>query len=375
MQRSKKDTPFILKELNSFVNKFSSECDMTCINDLLETLAKRLDSDLMEKIVEMLPSIGLKMDERTYEIFLNMHFTTRSFQEVKTLASQMKTQQIAFTTRSSMVIIKTALKTNNFDEAVQCFRALKGTWTAQSISSTPSMAPSHVISQLVELACKEHKLSEFLPELQGLTMSEEVINTMLMECIREKDISLTSSVEKLAREQGMSFTDATYALLIKAMAADATRVQALFDEVIEKCVDVSGDFATSVLGYCTQTSNIDMAEKLYAYMKSTQLTVLSLFIRFYVEHEQYEKACDVYEHDLLPVQASTATQGERALQLDARMERVLMDAALKCGRSHLAKDMLSASPSDVAKHISMIRNCAAQKDLKGAVNVFESLEK
>jgi len=375
MQRFKKDTPFIIRELKGFLMQFPTECDMVCVNDLLESLAKRMDSDFMEKIVEMLPAVNLKMDERTYEVFLNMHFTTRSFQEVNTLVSQMKTKQIPFTVRSSMVVIKTALKTNNFDEAVQCFRDLRATWTEQSNSTTPSMAPSHVISQLVELACKERKLTEFLPELHGLTLSEEVVNTMLLECIREKDFSLTSSVEKLAREQGAKFTDATYALLIKGMAADATRVQALFDEVIEKCVDVSGDFATSVLGYCTQTSNIDMAEKLYAYMKPTQLTVLSLFIRFYVEREQYEKACDVYEHDLLPAQASNATQGERSLQLDARMERVLMDAALKCGRSHLAKDMLSASPSDVAKHISMIRNCAAQKDLKGAVNVFESLEK
>merc|ERR1719440_726073 len=42
MQRFKKDTPFF--------KKFPDESDMSCINDLLESLAKRLDSDLMEKI-------------------------------------------------------------------------------------------------------------------------------------------------------------------------------------------------------------------------------------------------------------------------------------------------------------------------------------
>jgi len=161
------------------------------------------------------------------------------------------------------------------------------------------------------------------------------------------------------------------------MACDAVRVQALFDEVLDKRMEVTMDFASSVLAYCTQASNVDMAEKLYEYMKPKQLTVLSMFIRFYVEREQYDKACDIYEHDLLPQQttANDATQGNRALQVDARMERVLMDAALKCGRAHLATNMLSASPSDVAKHITMIRNCAAQTDLKGAVSVFESLEK
>ena len=55
---------------------------MTCVNDLLESLATRLDSDMMEKVVDMLTSIGLQMDGRSYEIFLGMYFTTRSFQEV-----------------------------------------------------------------------------------------------------------------------------------------------------------------------------------------------------------------------------------------------------------------------------------------------------
>ena len=77
----------------------------------------------------MLPTVDLKTDERSYEILLNMYFTTRSFQDVKTLVSEMKAKKIPFTTRSSMVVIKTALKSNNFDEAVQHFRDLKATWS------------------------------------------------------------------------------------------------------------------------------------------------------------------------------------------------------------------------------------------------------
>ena len=72
MQRFKKDPPSILRELRAFLKRFPQH-DMTCINDLLESLSKRLDSDLMEHIVEMLPCTSLKMDERSYEIFLNMY--------------------------------------------------------------------------------------------------------------------------------------------------------------------------------------------------------------------------------------------------------------------------------------------------------------
>merc|ERR1740130_2097757 len=159
--------------------------------------------------------MNLSLDERSYEIFLNMYFTTRSFQEVKNLVSQMKSKQVPFTTRASMVVIKTAMKTNSFDDAMECFRELKKIWTVESLSSTPSSAPAHIVAQLVDMACKEHKLVEFLSELSGLAISEDVVNAMPVECVRQKDVSLTTSVEKFAREQGVKFTDSTYSLLIK----------------------------------------------------------------------------------------------------------------------------------------------------------------
>jgi hypothetical protein len=332
MQRFKKDTPFILRELKVFFKKFPNECDMSCVNDLLESLAKRLDSDLMEKIVEMLPSIGLKKDERSYEVLLGMYFTTRNFQDVEALVSEMKAKQIPLTTRSSMVVIKTALKSNNLEDAIQHFRDLKTAWS--TCSSTPSMTPSHVISQLVELACKEHRLNEFLPELHGITISEDVVNTMLSECIRQKDFMLASSVEKLAREQGVRFTDSTYGLLIKGMAMDPAKVQAIFDEVVRDGIQVTADLASSVLSFCAQTSNVQMAEKLYIHMKPQQLPVLSAFIRFYAEAEQYEKACDVYEQDLLRLHGAG---GDAGGTLSSPSTAAMM---MNAGHTSMVRDMM-----------------------------------
>jgi len=365
MQRFKKDMPFVLRELKGFLKKFPSEGDMTCINDLLEPLGKRMDSDLMEKIVEMLPSLNLQMDARTYEIFLNMYFTTRSFQEVKTLSAQMKAKQVSFNSRSAMVVVKTALKMNDLDEALLCFRELKNVGT-----STVSSAPAQIISLLVELACKDHRLGELLVELTGMIISEEVLNSMLLECVRQKDAALTQKVEKFAREQGVRFTDTTYSLLIRGVVSEPARVQALFDEVVQKGLEMTPEFVNSVLSCCAQTSNVTLADRLYSHMKPTQLPILSTFIRFYAENEQYEKACDIYEHDTLRAHDSLSL----TVQLDARMERSLMNAALKCGRPQLAQSLLSSSPSDIAKHITMIRNCGSEGNLKGAVSVFHSLE-
>jgi len=50
-----------------------------------------------------------------------------------------------------------------------------------------------------------------------------------------------------------------------------------------------------------------------------------------------------------------------------------MNAALRCGRSSLAKKLLDSPSGHIAKHITMIRNCAAENNLQGAMRVFESL--
>ena len=53
-------------------------------------LCCRVMATLMDKIVEMLPSIGMTTDQRTYEILLSIIFTMRKFSEVKALVAEMR---------------------------------------------------------------------------------------------------------------------------------------------------------------------------------------------------------------------------------------------------------------------------------------------
>jgi hypothetical protein len=178
------------------------------VNDLLENLGKRLDSDLMGKIVEMLPGLDLKADQRTYEVFLNMHFTLRNFTEVRSLVAEMRRRKVPFTTRSQMVMIKTALKTGSFDEALTHFRELKELWNETSALASPSAAPTQIVAQVAELACKEHQPHLLLPALQDVPVTTEVLNAMLLEGVRRRDseleASLSDAVEELALGGGGS---------------------------------------------------------------------------------------------------------------------------------------------------------------------------
>jgi len=374
MRRFKKDVPFILRELRGYFKKYPSECEMSTVNDLLESLAKRLDSELMEKIVELLPHLNLSSDQRTYEIFLGMHFSTRNFQDVKALVSEMKLRKIPFTTRSISVIIKTELKAGNLDQALPHFRELKTIWSGSGVSkSTPSTAPQHIVSQLIELVCREHRLAEFLPELEGVPITDDTVNTMLSECVRQRDCTLTEMVEKIARERS-TLSDLTYTLLIKGFGGDGSKVRSLLDEISSRNQECSADLALAILAFCGQARDISLVDRLYQRASfSKQPQVLSALIKLYAENDAHEKACDVYETEICRLKESEGVVPHRSMLLDTHVERSLMNAALRCGRSSLAKRLLDSPSGHIAKHITMIRNCAAEKNLQGAMRVFDSL--
>ena len=47
----------MLRELKSFFQKYPSQCNARVVKGTLESIGKRLDVDLMDKIVNMFPSI------------------------------------------------------------------------------------------------------------------------------------------------------------------------------------------------------------------------------------------------------------------------------------------------------------------------------
>jgi hypothetical protein len=110
MQFGKKDGQFIVRELKAFFKKHPRECNLNVVNDIFETLGKRLDSQFMGLIMEMLPSIDLKPNQRTYEIFLTMHSTTRSFPDVHRLVNEMSENGVELTVQATLAVIKSAMQ-------------------------------------------------------------------------------------------------------------------------------------------------------------------------------------------------------------------------------------------------------------------------
>ncbi|CAL1155123.1 unnamed protein product, partial [Cladocopium goreaui] len=324
MQRFKKDGDYIARELSAYLTKHRSTCKMQTINDLLDSLAKRHDSDFVDSVLKILPA-GFTLDSRSYEILMNMHFTMRNFQRVNAMVEQAKAAKVPLTTRASIVIIKTALKTENFEDALATFRELKSLWQGHV---GPSTAPRQIVAQLVDMACKEHELKRFLPELASVPLTEEVIHLMVMEAVREKDVELLEQVERLGREKGLAFSESTYGMLIKGYKGRDDKVENLFSEALEKKSDAGPELCLALLLCCQQTRNFALAESAYKHFsKQMSLSVLAAFIRFHSEVENYERVCDLYAGP--PSWPSTG-------KVQRIHRRCVMNAALKCGRSTLA---------------------------------------
>ncbi|CAK0814651.1 unnamed protein product, partial [Prorocentrum cordatum] len=180
-------------------------------------------------------------------------------------------------------------------------------------------------------------------------------------CARARDSATALEIKKLATAQdGATLSDASFCLLVKACQHEPKRVSELFQELAESGRAVSQDVAVSLVAACMHTGSISLADRVFEHLKPAQPLVLSAFVRFYIAAEKFDRACDIYEQ---------ACQGGDKLSLDSRSERSLMSAAMRCGRGVLAQGFLDRAPSDIAKHVAMIRNCASEGNLKGATTV------
>lgn len=375
MQRFKKDGSAIVAEVRSYLKRTPSLCTTAYVNRLLEPLARSLDTEVVLGIVEFLPSLELQADGRTYDILVQMHFTTRSFEEVSQLAREMTARGVEPSRRTSLALLKTALQLGRLDEALLRYQEV--TAGCPDIP-TASVAPRHIAQQLVELACHERRPEAVLAELEArrMPLTTETMNALLTECLRSRDQALARQVERLGIEQGVERSSRTYGLLVRSAMGDCQRILALLGE-IEACgTDCVSEVSQAVLAACAASKDVALADRLCGLLRpeqAGQVPSLLALIRFYAEAGQPQKACKLYDSYAAGCGRPCGDERRRTL-LDARTEKCLVAAALQCDRRDLATALLEASPADTARHIALIRGCAARGNLEEAMTTFQALE-
>eukprot|EP00440_Ansanella_granifera_P035314 gb/GFBE01038301.1/.p1 GENE.gb/GFBE01038301.1/~~gb/GFBE01038301.1/.p1 ORF type:complete len:1038 (+),score=274.06 gb/GFBE01038301.1/:1-3114(+) len=342
MQRLRRDSASILAEVHGLVHRPGSVRSVQYLNELLAPLARSLDVDLVQGLVEVFASVGVKADSTTYEVLAQLYLATRSFDEVKKLRLCLGADGLEPTSRTSLVLLKAALHAANLDEALRCFREIAA-----------SSVPQHVGSQLVELACRDRRLVDVLPELEAsmIPMTMETLNQILSECIRSKDDSLTTKVLDLASSQSVEKNSRTYSLLVRAAGSNSARIRQLLEEATSSgdeagsgVVDVL--VAQAVLGACAKTGDVALAERLAEILRAeepSQVPAILALIRFYADAQLPDKACQAFDRFLN--HKDECGKERRAPPMDARTKHSLLAASSACGREDIAI-VLEARPFD-----------------------------
>jgi pentatricopeptide repeat protein len=207
MQCCNKSPHFVASELRDYLRLHPRQRSIGLVNDVLDPLARRLDdSPLVDLIVGMLPSVNITRDARTYEILLTMHAAKQNAAKAKEVMEEMRVSGISFTPCALAAVLTMALQLNNLDMSLKAFTKLKASWDVRSTWAVSPFAlqrhKARLLAQLVELACREHKLCEVIPLLKDMNLPGEAEMMMQQAQHEVKSDASTSEGSRSDTEDG-----------------------------------------------------------------------------------------------------------------------------------------------------------------------------
>jgi pentatricopeptide repeat protein len=377
LQKFRPEPDFVVREVVAYFKLHPAEFGMDEFNELLDTLGRRVDSELMEQLVMALPEMELTMDGRTYEILMQLHFLLRDFAEVHLLERRMEQAGIAKTARAWVVLLKTALKEGALDQAINALDQTRSLWRGQSAQIS---GLDGLLAQLAMLAAKEHRTArvvEALADFPGLPL--DTLAVMLPACLDEHREDLVAQLyAKMKKERTVPDSRVAVFLLnglsrAPGHANDARRL--LEDTIASESTEWTADLVSAAFAVAAgnekaggSSADPDLARRAYAAAKAgkqNSVQVRVAFLKGFVDLDMAEEGCAVFETDVV----------ENGLRLGSSNEKVLLSLALRCGRQELGRALMSATSSaDMGKQVAMIRQCAQDNNVEGARAIFGSVQ-
>merc|ERR1719265_3110633 len=246
-----------------------------------------------------------------------------------------------------------ALRTGQVQDAVTCLRTA-------SFDLSPEQAKS-----FVSLCCKE-RCTDVLKEVPSVKsqVTSEMIVSLLEDSLKRKDLKQCEQLSQVATACGVPKTGQVMVLLARGCPSQAA-------ELFKAAGEVSESQALALLEACAMTRDVELAGKVFASLENRQTgsaltgvghAVYTALVKVYMQCEQYEKACDLYDGIVAA-----------GVHLDAQLSGALHTCATQAGRMELAQSLFESAPSDLSKYMAMIRACGKDGDLTGALALFQKL--
>jgi len=357
----------VVAEIRAGLEASESLRDPAVVNALLDTMVKSRDFQLLEAFLCMLPELNIHPDARSFEVLLNSHFNTRDYRGVKLLAMKFQ-KRVMFTKRMYTTLLQAVVKLGELDDVLV---VLRGATKVMELSDLSAQTILH----LGLLACRHGRLSELTSELGGadnVQIPTETLNAVLEELMKQKDQSVCKSLRALTQAWKIPLDAQTYLLLIKGESADGNAVRELVDQMTNSDVQLTEKVALALFSACGKLRDVSLATEVYTTLKTQASSplagpghaVFAALVKVYQQCEEYGLACALYEKDMT----------EAGVHPDGALSSVLMHCAVQGGNNELAQSLFKTSPSDVGKHMTMIRACGRDSNLAGAMEVFEQLQ-
>merc|ERR1719335_1629760 len=107
-----------------------------------------------------------------------------------------------------------------------------------------------------------------------------------------------------------------------------------------------------------------MKSAMQSYGNAFDHTLYASLLQVYSVCELHDTVCDIYQNEMVP----------RSIKPDSQIGDIIMKSAMQCGRNNLAQSVFAGAAGDISKHLAMIKACSREKNLQGAIDVFERLK-
>jgi pentatricopeptide repeat protein len=270
-------------------------------------------------------------------------------------------------TKSCLLSFEGALKGNRLNEALAHLDRLAG-----SREKSEFAPPHELMIRLLSLAGRQHRLVELAPRLLKfqLQLEPRVLNELLQEANRRRDAVFCREVYRFAAEAKVAKNAQTYELLVQGLALDSVLVQTLFEEILaDPDIQVTESLAIALLKACAAGRDVKLAGRVFeavnpTYGDAPDHALYAALLQVYSVCELHDAVCDIYDKEMAP----------RSIKPDSQIGDIIMKSAMQCGRNSLAQSVFAGAAGDINKHIAMIKACSRERDLQGAVDVFERLK-
>lgn len=363
LQSFKPDKDFVVREVTAFFRKHSSEFGIDEMNELLETLGRRMDSGLLEELCNQMPDLEIEPNVRTYEIRMQLQFNLRDFHEVRALDVQLEAEGLERSSRVWITLLKCALKENDFSEALAAFGHCSSLWK----TSSDSVAPDNLLTQLALLAAKVHRSVEFLDAMKGLELPLETLAVLLPSLYEQKRFQEIVAVTEKAK---LDAAGATSVLKAHLALKQESKARDLIKSLAEDATVCSPEFIQTSFQVLHKCNDTDLALAIYKQVNPTEMRLRAEFVKGFKLLGLHESACGVF---------SAERDDAQRLFLDAKTEKALLTSALKSGDTSLARKLMDATvqkgaSTESSRYVSMLRGCVQEGNAESARKLLQSLE-